>query len=157
MQFNGKPPGPRFCYVGTFYGSSIVIFGGCDGSNRLNDFKRFRFEEEKFQLDIPESTLIDDLRMLVNNDVMSDVTFVGTRKQDGGSLCMVFLTAVEGIPVYGNQILCIRCSYFKAMLTGELICSCTGITNIKLKIYFRELIYSAICEFNRRSECIATE
>ncbi|KAI9909228.1 hypothetical protein PsorP6_014696 [Peronosclerospora sorghi] len=135
MQFNGQPPGPRFCHVGAVYDSSLVIFGGYDGSNRLNDFKQFRFEEEKFQLDIPESTLIDDLRMLVNNDVMSDVTFV-----------------VEDIPVYGHKILCIRCSYFKAMLTGEVICSWTGITKIKLKIYFRELIYSAICEFNRRSE-----
>ncbi|KAI9908919.1 hypothetical protein PsorP6_014539 [Peronosclerospora sorghi] len=109
MQFNGQPPGPRFCHVGAVYDSSLVIFGGYDGSNRLSDFKQFRFGEEKFQLDIPESTLIDDLRMLVNNDVISDVTFVGTRKQDG----------VEGIPVYRHKILCIRCSYFKAMLTGE--------------------------------------
>ncbi|KAI9915890.1 hypothetical protein PsorP6_007488 [Peronosclerospora sorghi] len=142
MQFNGQPPGPRFCHVSAVYDSSLVIFGGYDGSNQLNDFKQFRFEEEKFQLDIPESTLIDDLRILVNNDVMSDVTFVGTRKQDG----------VEGIPVYDHKILFIRCSYFKAMLTWEVICSCTGITKIKLKIYFREFIYSAICEFNRRSE-----
>lgn len=77
MQFNGQPPGQRFCHVGTVYDSSLIIFGGYDGSSRLNDFKQFRFGEEEFQLDIPESTLINDLRMLVNNDIMSDVTFIG--------------------------------------------------------------------------------
>ncbi|KAF1777748.1 Kelch-type beta propeller [Phytophthora cactorum] len=104
MQFNGQPPGQRFCHVGTVYDSSLIIFGGYDGSSRLNDFKQFRFGEEEFQLEIPESTLINDLRMLVNNDIMSDVTFI-----------------VEGIPVYGHKILCIRCNYFNAMLTGEML------------------------------------
>ncbi|KAF1792251.1 Kelch-type beta propeller [Phytophthora cactorum] len=102
--FNGQPPGQRFCHVGTVYDSSLIIFGGYDGSSRLNDFKQFRFGEEEFQLEIPESTLINDLRMLVNNDIMSDVTFI-----------------VEGIPVYGHKILCIRCNYFNAMLTGEML------------------------------------
>ncbi|KAK1947197.1 Leucine-zipper-like transcriptional regulator 1 [Phytophthora citrophthora] len=104
MQFNGQPPGQRFCHVGTVYDSSLIIFGGYDGSSRLNDFKQFRFGEEEFQLEIPESTLISDLRMLVNNDIMSDVTFI-----------------VEGVPVYGHKILCIRCNYFNAMLTGEML------------------------------------
>ncbi|EGZ30586.1 hypothetical protein PHYSODRAFT_323948 [Phytophthora sojae] len=104
MQFNGQPPGQRFCHVGTVYDSNLIIFGGYDGSSRLNDFKQFRFGEDEFQLEIPESTLINDLRMLVNNDIMSDVTFI-----------------VEGIPVYGHKILCIRCSYFNAMLTGEML------------------------------------
>ncbi|UIZ27844.1 hypothetical protein KXD40_004310 [Peronospora effusa] len=104
LRFNGQPPGQRFCHVGTVYDSSLIIFGGYDGSSRLNDFKQFRFGEKKLQLDIPESTLISDLRLLVNNDIMSDVTFI-----------------VEGIPVYGHKILCIRCSYFNAMLTGEML------------------------------------
>ncbi|GMF20817.1 unnamed protein product [Phytophthora lilii] len=82
MQFNGQPPGQRFCHVGTVYDSSLIIFGGYDGSSRLNDFKQFRFGEEEFQLEIPESTLIYDLRLLVNNDIMSDVTFIGTMKRN---------------------------------------------------------------------------
>lgn len=78
MQFNGQPPGQRFCHVGSVYDSSLIIFGGYDGSSRLNDFKQFRFGDEEFELDIPESTLIADLRELVNSEVMSDITFVGT-------------------------------------------------------------------------------
>lgn len=78
MQFNGQPPGQRFCHVGSVYDSSLIIFGGYDGSSRLNDFKQFRFGDEEFELDIPESTLIGDLRALVNSEVMSDITFVGT-------------------------------------------------------------------------------
>ena len=78
MQFNGQPPAQRFCHVGAVYDSSLIVFGGYDGSRRLNDFQQFRFKEEQFQLDIPESTLTNDLRMLVNNDIMSDVTFIGT-------------------------------------------------------------------------------
>lgn len=78
MQFSGPPPGQRFCHVGSVYDASLIIFGGYDGSSRLNDFKQFRFGDEELQLDIPESTIINDLRMLVNNDIMSDVTFIGT-------------------------------------------------------------------------------
>jgi hypothetical protein len=61
------------------YDSNLIVFGGYDGSNRLNDFKQFRFGEDEFELDIPESTLITDLRALVNTEVLSDVTFVGRR------------------------------------------------------------------------------
>uniref|UniRef100_A0AAV1TDC4 BTB domain-containing protein n=1 Tax=Peronospora matthiolae TaxID=2874970 RepID=A0AAV1TDC4_9STRA len=104
MQFDGQPPEHRFCHVGTVYDSSLIIFGGYDGNRRLNDFQQFRFKKTQFQLDIPEGTLTNDLRMLVNNDIMSDVTFI-----------------VEGIPVYGHKILCIRCYYFNAMLTGEML------------------------------------
>jgi N-acetylneuraminic acid mutarotase len=77
MQYNGPSPGQRFCHVGGVYDSSLIIFGGYDGSSRLNDFKQFRFGEEEFELDIPESTLITDLRALVNQEVMSDITFMG--------------------------------------------------------------------------------
>lgn len=82
MQFNGQPPGQRFCHVGSVYDASLIVFGGYDGSSRLNDFKQFRFGDEEFELDIPESTLISDLRALVNSEVMSDITFVGARRID---------------------------------------------------------------------------
>ncbi|OQR97124.1 hypothetical protein ACHHYP_20629 [Achlya hypogyna] len=103
MAFNGPPPGQRFCHVGCVYDDSLAIFGGYDGSNRLNDFKEFRFGEE-VELDIPPPCLVSDLRDLVNNQTMSDITFL-----------------VEGAPVYAHKILCVRCSYFKAMLTGEML------------------------------------
>jgi hypothetical protein len=35
--------------------------------------------------------------------------------------CPCYDLTVEGIPVYGHKILCIRCNYFNAMLTGEVI------------------------------------
>ena len=41
---------------------------------------------------------------LVNNDVLSDITFI-----------------VEGQPVNAHKVLCMRCTYFKAMLTGTRI------------------------------------
>ncbi|RLN69366.1 hypothetical protein BBJ29_000237 [Phytophthora kernoviae] len=127
MQFNGQPPGQRFCHVGTVYDSSLIIFGGYDGSSRLNDFKQFRFGEDEFKMEIPESTLINDLRALVDNDIMSDVTFI-----------------VEGIPVYGHKILCIRCSYFNAMLTGEMLESRAReiqITDVRRQIFISLLEY----------------
>ncbi|TYZ58530.1 hypothetical protein PybrP1_012893 [[Pythium] brassicae (nom. inval.)] len=130
MQFNGQPPGQRFCHVGSVYDASLIIFGGYDGSSRLNDFKQFRFGDEEFELDIPESTLISDLRALVNSEVMSDITFV-----------------VEGIPIYAHKILCVRCNYFKAMLTGEMLESRAReveITDVRRPIFlsFLEYLYS---------------
>ncbi|KAF1792787.1 Kelch-type beta propeller [Phytophthora cactorum] len=95
MQFNGQPPGQRFCHVGTVYDSSLIIFGGYDGSSRLNDFKQFRFGEEEFQLEIPESTLINDLRMLVNNDIMSDVTFIAREIQITDVRRPIFISLME--------------------------------------------------------------
>ncbi|KAH9081117.1 hypothetical protein Ae201684P_012089 [Aphanomyces euteiches] len=101
MAFNGPPPGQRFCHVGCVYDDSFAVFGGYDGSSRLNDFKEFRFGEE-VELDIPSSCLLSDLRELVNSNVMSDITFIG-------------------LPIYAHKILCMRCSYFKAMLTSEML------------------------------------
>ncbi len=37
-------PGPRFCHVGIVYENAFYIFGGYDGSNRLNDFLKFTFD-----------------------------------------------------------------------------------------------------------------
>ncbi|CAH0480999.1 unnamed protein product [Peronospora belbahrii] len=51
-----------------------------------------------------EGTAIAHLRSLVNNQLMSDVTFL-----------------VEGTPIFGHKNLCVRCDYFKAMFTGEML------------------------------------
>ena len=36
-------PGPRFCHVAAVYKNSMFVFGGYDGSSRLNDFLEFKF------------------------------------------------------------------------------------------------------------------
>ena len=54
--------------------------------------------------DIPASSLITDLRQLVDSETLSDVTFL-----------------VDGLPVRAHKVLCMRCSYFRALLTGEMI------------------------------------
>ena len=87
----------RFCHVGAMYSGALWVFGGFEGSNRLNDFHSFEFcavEED--------STIIADLKRFVNNELLSDITFV-----------------VENRRVYAHKLLCLRCPYFYNMLTGE--------------------------------------
>lgn len=90
--------GKRFCHIGVVYESALFIFGGYDGSNRLNDFQRFQFNPEPNM----KSTLVQDMKALVNKELLSDITFL-----------------VEGQKVYGHKLLCLRCPYFNNMFTGE--------------------------------------
>lgn len=96
-------PCPRFCHTGVEYNSSLYIFGGYDGQNRLNDFWRFKLADE-VHIEIPAPSLIPDLRSCLNEERFSDVTFL-----------------VEGQPVYAHKFLCsTRCSYFRAMFEGQM-------------------------------------
>ena len=97
-------PGLRFCHVGCVYEDCLYVFGGYDGSVRLGDFIRFRFQPATMDGTITASTLMSDLRNMVNNEEMSDIVFV-----------------VEGIPIFAHKILCSRCEMLKVMLTGEMI------------------------------------
>lgn len=103
---NGGPlsqiVGCRFCHVGVVHGDSLWVFGGYDGNNRLNDFLRVNFPLEDPGETVPPSTLITDLKKLVNSDLLSDISFI-----------------VEGQRICGHKILCLRCPYFHNMLTGE--------------------------------------
>jgi len=103
VQAMGTPPGHRFCHVACVHRDSLYVFGGYDGTNRLNDLLLFRFGVDLTWCDIPHSTLITDLSQYVNNDTLSDCTFI-----------------VENKPVYAHKILCMRCPYFKAMFMGEM-------------------------------------
>ena len=103
VQAMGRPPGHRFCHVAVVHNESMYVFGGYDGSNRLNDFVEFHFGLDLMACDVPAGTLIGDLRGFVNNEMLSDICFV-----------------VEGMPVYAHKILCMRCTYFRAMLMGEM-------------------------------------
>ncbi|RHY93048.1 hypothetical protein DYB37_001322 [Aphanomyces astaci] len=94
IAFNGPAPGQRFCHVGCVYDDSLIVFGGYDGSNRLNDFKEFRFGEE-IELDIPPPCLVNDLRDLVNANVMSDITFIAREVVISDVRRSIFLAFLE--------------------------------------------------------------
>ncbi|KAJ8544635.1 hypothetical protein ON010_g11632 [Phytophthora cinnamomi] len=79
--------------------------------NDAVSFKQMKLPEKKVESKISEDLVPDEegtaiahLRSLVNNQLMSDVTFI-----------------VEGAPVFGHKSLCVRCNYFKAMFTGEML------------------------------------
>jgi len=95
-------PCPRFCHTCEVYNNSLFIFGGYDGQQRLNDFWQFRLATE-INIDIPSSSLVADLKCFLNEQKLSDVTFI-----------------VEGKPVYAHKLLCMRCSYFRAMFDGQM-------------------------------------
>jgi len=98
----GNVPCPRFCHSCEVYDNSLYVFGGYDGQQRLNDFWQFKLAAE-VNVDIPSSSLICDLRSLLNEQKLSDVTFI-----------------VEGKPVHAHKLLCVRCSYFRAMFEGQM-------------------------------------
>lgn len=78
-----------------------------------------RFSIDLMSCDIPESTLIDNLRDMVNSELLSDVTFIGgcaVRKGGGGGLvsgqaifrrvgtaCCVSLGVFRCLGVFGCQ------------------------------------------------------
>lgn len=118
--------GKRFCHIGVVYESALFIFGGYDGSNRLNDFQRFQFNPEPNM----RSTLVQDMKQLVNKELLSDIAFL-----------------VEGQKVYGHKLLCLRCPYFNNMFTGEYMESKAPelvIEGIRVEIFlqFLEYLYS---------------
>lgn len=115
----------RFCHVGAMFSGALWIFGGFEGSNRLNDFHSFQFHEAA-----DDSTIIADLKKFVNNELLSDITFV-----------------VEGRRVYAHKLLCLRCPYFYNMLTGEYMESRASeliVEDVRYDIFllFLEFLYS---------------
>jgi leucine-zipper-like transcriptional regulator 1 len=69
----------------------------------LNSFITFDFALYDLSFDVASSTIISDFRLLVNNDTLSDVTFV-----------------VEGRSVYAHKLMLMRCSYFEALFLGQM-------------------------------------
>jgi hypothetical protein len=81
---NGLSPGCRFCHVGVVYDDALFVFGGYDGAHRLNDFVKYYFVAGN---ELPPSTLVADLKGLVDSELLSDITFI-----------------VEGVPVHAHKV-----------------------------------------------------
>jgi hypothetical protein len=96
-------PSHRFCHVAGSYNEAMFVFGGYDGSDRLNDFIRFDFAVYDLSFEVPQSTIISEFRGLVDEETLSDVTFI-----------------VEGTPVYAHKLMLMRCSYFRALFLGDM-------------------------------------
>ncbi|CAN0566547.1 unnamed protein product, partial [Ectocarpus sp. 12 AP-2014] len=97
---HGDLPTGRSSLVAQVHGNSLFIFGGYNGQVVLNDFYEWRFQP----LLVPPPTLQEDMRKLVNNRELSDVTFI-----------------VDGFPVYASRVhLALRSEHFRAMLYGGM-------------------------------------
>lgn len=64
---------------------------------------RFDFAVYDLSFEVPPSTIISDFRDLINDETLSDVTFI-----------------VENQPVYAHKLMLMRCSYFRALFLGEM-------------------------------------
>jgi len=71
------PPSGRSSLVAEVYNNSLFIFGGYNGSYVLNDFYELQFEP----VSVPPSSFNDDFGKLVNNPLLSDVTFIVEDKE----------------------------------------------------------------------------
>lgn len=96
-------PRPRFCHCAVTYADSLFVFGGYDSQERLQSFIRFDFSIHDLNFDIPPSTLLSDMRAMVNNEKLSDVCFM-----------------VDGKLIYGHKFMLMRCSYFEALFLGRM-------------------------------------
>ena len=75
-----------------------------------------------------------DLRSHINDESLSDITFI-----------------VEGQPVYAHKILCMRCPYFHAMLSGTMVESRASeieLQDVRHKIFvvLLEYLYTDQCD-----------
>ncbi len=75
----------------------LYIFGGYDGIQRLNDFYYFVLSEKKSQIDVPQSSLLADMKSWVCNPNYSDVVLV--------------LEAENGRQVPAHKLLLQRCDF----------------------------------------------
>jgi hypothetical protein len=100
--------------IAPFSLSALYIFGGYDGGMRLNDFLRFDFSVYDLSFEVPPSTLVSDFRAMVDDETLSDVTFI-----------------VDGTPVYAHKLMLMRSSYFRALFLGDMKESKMGTVDIQ--------------------------
>ena len=89
----------RFCHVGAVYNGSFYVFGGYDGSSRLNDFVKYDLAlDDLYETSVPPSTLLNDLQSFF-------------REEDFLSVSDITIN-VEGIPVRCHKVMLMRCRKF---------------------------------------------
>ena len=81
------------------YTANFLNMEGYDGSSVMNDMFRCRLAS----IEVPPSSLVDDFKLLINDDEMSDVKFL-----------------VNGEIFHAHRcILAVRSQYFRAMLFNQ--------------------------------------
>jgi hypothetical protein len=107
------------------------VFGGYDGSHRLNDFVKYDLAaDDLLETDIPPPSLLADLRSFLDDEdalSLSDITLM-----------------VEGIPVRAHKLMLMRCPYFKAMLLGNMSESKQSVVHLEI---VRHRIILAVLEY----------
>eukprot|EP00922_Rhytidocystis_sp_ex-Travisia-forbesii_P071339 GHVS01106471.1.p1 GENE.GHVS01106471.1~~GHVS01106471.1.p1 ORF type:complete len:362 (+),score=46.98 GHVS01106471.1:2-1087(+) len=97
-------PSGRSSLVAQVDRDSLYVFGGYNGQVVLNDFYELRFEA----VHIPPSTLVSDLKRLINNKELADVSFL-----------------VEGQTVYATRaLLAARSEHFRALFYSGMKEAC---------------------------------
>lgn len=83
------------------------------------------YSSPRQEQDVVVMSPLETFRHLQGNSVKADIEFcfnlsnnILTVPRAAASLCACVL--VEGQPVYAHKVLCMRCTYFRAMLTGEM-------------------------------------
>jgi hypothetical protein len=120
----------RFCHVGAIHKGFLYIFGGYDGSSRLNDFVKYDLAADMPCEDIPPSTILSELRSFLDDEgVMSlaDITFV-----------------VEGVSIRCHKVMLMRCPYFRAMLLSDMAESSQSVVHLTT---VRHAIFTAVLEY----------
>ena len=102
MTYGGNIPKPRCRHTSIIYKNSLIIFGGNDSEMSFCDLYGLNLD---IKLQVPGSTLLDDLRNMLVDQMYCDVTFkVGDRT----------------IPAH-RAILAARCEHFKNMFSSKML------------------------------------
>jgi hypothetical protein len=97
-------PQPRFCHAAIVYNDAMYVFAGYSGTERINEFIKFDFALYDLSFEVPPSSINAELRAMVNNPTLSDVTFV-----------------VQGREIYAHKLFLIRCEYFQSLFLGSMM------------------------------------
>lgn len=99
---NADAPSGRSSLVAQVYKNNLYIFGGYNGTSVMNDMYKCRLQP----ICVPQSSLVDDFRRLLNDSNTSDVCFL-----------------VENREIYAHRaVLAVRSQYFQAMLFNGHMC-----------------------------------
>ena len=116
----------RFCHVAAIHKNAFYVHAGYDGQHRLSDFLSFHIPDN-WMLDLPEPTILNDLKQLVNDPGFADVCFLlqgtpndthvhGTRN-DAPALPRT----PNHVKFFAHRVLMGRCAYFKALFANGML------------------------------------